>query len=202
MVVDPDAHRIAALSADEYAGYARKLREPIDDLGLGDPRELDLVEARAGQRDPHDRVGVGVPLGNDGLFDLVGKLVADARHAVTHVVRSRLEIMIEHKLHIDPRNLLAADRGHFLHPRQTVELVFENVGHRRLDHLGRRTREYGGDGDQGRIDRRQLAVLEPRSAEDAEERDHQRHHRGENRPVDADLGDPHVPSPVVAGPSA
>ena len=72
----------------------------------------DLVVLLAGEREPHHGLRVGVALGDDRLLDLVGQLVARARHAVAHVVGRGLDVAAELELDGDLRDLLAAQRGH------------------------------------------------------------------------------------------
>jgi hypothetical protein len=52
----------------------------------------------AGEREEHDRTGVGVLLGDDGLLDFLGEPAADPGDLVANVLGGRLDVTVEVEL--------------------------------------------------------------------------------------------------------
>jgi hypothetical protein len=140
LVVDPQADRVAALTAEPHRGNPGQLREPILDARLGQHGELDLVEAAPGQVEPHDLAAVGVGLRDDRLLHGIGQEPPRARHAIAHLRRRHVDVPVDFELHGDEGHLLAALRGEVLDALDADDLVFQHLGDRGLHHLGRGAR--------------------------------------------------------------
>ena len=72
---------------------------PRFDLVLGQSRQFDRRVAVAVERAPDNRLGVGILFGNDRLSDVLRQLAADARDAVTHILRR--DVNIARKIELD-----------------------------------------------------------------------------------------------------
>ena len=86
--------------------HAGKRLEPALHQPVGDVRQLQQVVVLAREREPEERVGVGVLLGDDRLLDVLGQAAADARHLVADVLGGGLDVAVERELERDGAELL------------------------------------------------------------------------------------------------
>ena len=77
--IEPDAHRVAALAADEDRADAGQALEPLLEDAVGDVGQLEAGVAVAREREPDDRLRVDVDLRDDRIVRLARELAADAR---------------------------------------------------------------------------------------------------------------------------
>jgi hypothetical protein len=104
--VEPEAHGVAALTADEDRADAGNGLDPL----FGDPvhhiGEFGAREAVGGEGEPEHRLCIGLLLGDDRLVDLLGQVVTGAADAVAHVVGGLVGVAVEVELDGDARDFL------------------------------------------------------------------------------------------------
>ena len=81
-------------------------------------------------------------------------------------------------------------------PFDRAQLLLQDVGDGRLDHLRVGARELGADRDDRRIDVGELAHGQPGVPDGAEQHERQAHHAGEHRPADGQVGELHERYPT------
>ena len=126
--VEPDPDRVAPLAEDLDLGDAFERRQPVDDEALHVVRDLGRGQPGAGDRDPHDRVGVAVALGDLRLVDLVGQVDAHpATASRTSLAASSMLRPVSNSITVRPRPRWLED---------VDRLDAGDPGDRALDHLG------------------------------------------------------------------
>ena len=155
--IEPEPHGEALFAGDPNAGNAFDGLEAVLDLRLGQARQFERRVARAVQPEPDDGESVGVLLGDDRLFDVVGQQAAHARDAVTHVLRAQVDVAREVELDGDAADLLTALAGERLDAFDVIDLLLQPLGDFRFDDGRVRAGINGRHADNRRIDVRQLA---------------------------------------------
>ena len=155
--IEPEPHGEALFAGDPDAGDALDDLEAVLDLHFGKASEFERRVARAVQPEPDNGEGVRFLLGNDGLANVQRQVAAHARDAVAHVLRAQVNGAREIELDGDAADLLTALAGEGLNAFDVVDLLFEPLGNFGFDHLRVGARKDRGDGNNGRINVRQLA---------------------------------------------
>ena len=189
--VEPEAHGEAFLAADDDGGDAGDGLEAGLDDAFGDGAELERGMARAVHGDPEDGLGVRVLLGHDGLEDVVGKGAADAADAVANVLGGEVDLAGELELDGDVGDLLAGLGGEGADALDVVDGFLKALRDLGLDDLGVGAGIDGGDGDDGRVDVRQLADGQSAKGDEAEEHEREVEHRGQDGALDGDAAEEH-----------
>ncbi len=143
------------------------------------------------EREPHDRLRVGLDLGDDRLVRVLGQTRAHPRHAVAHVVRRRVDVALSDELDRDLAHLLARHRLQGLHALDARKRVLQRLRDLRLDDLRARALVDRAHRNHRGVDLRVLAHRQAIERDHADEHDHQAHHRREDRALDADFGEAH-----------
>ena len=142
-----------------------------------------------------DRLGVGLDFLDDRLVDLVRKAPAHPPHPVANVGGGIVGIAIELEGDGDLARFLPADRGDEIDALDTRQGILEHLSDLAL---------YNGragagiiclHGDHGRVDGGIFAHREPLVTDEAEQHQHEAHHRGEDRPLDGEFGKSHGSKP-------
>ena len=142
------------------------------------------------ERDVEDRRGVGVDLGDDRRVDVLGKMRKHAVHVVAHLLRGDVDVLVEDEGDEHLRHALAGDRAELVDAADGVDRLFDLVGDLGLDFFGRGAGEAGDDGDHGEVDLGEAVDAELEVAGRADDADEEDEHGGEDRALDADLGEP------------
>ena len=192
--IEPDPHRIVA---------AAEHRDRADAVDAGE-RILDLE-----RRVVRDEQGVARIVGRDQVHDhhQVGRGLGDGHADSAHVGRQARLRDADAVLHLHLRDIqVGADierdrdgeasvggriRRHVEHVLHAVDLLLDRSDHGGGDDLGVGAGVLPGDVDDRRRD---LRILRDRQADErhaAEDDEHDRQHRGEDRPVDEEMGDFH-----------
>ena len=190
--VEPEAHGESLLAADDDGGDAANGLEAALDLHFRQRRQLEGRIAFAVHADPDHGHGVGILLGDDRFVDAVGQASAHPGNAVAHILRRQIDVARQIELDGDVADLLATLARQGFDPFDVVDRLFETFGHFRFDHRGIRSRINRGDADNRRVDVRQFAHGQAGEADDPKKDQRQIHHRGEDRPFDADAGNRHA----------
>ena len=185
--VQPDAHGGAFLAAEVDAPDPGHHLKPVPDLAFRQVGEFEGGAAFAEEGDPHDLLGVGVLLGDDGFLDVVGQLVADATDPVADVLGADVDAVVQLKLDGDDADLLAGFAAEDLDARDIVDFLLERFGDIGLDECGIGPGIHGGDGDNRRIDVGKLADGQPGKGDDSDESQGQVEHQGGDGPPDAEF---------------
>ncbi len=106
--IEPYAHRIPALAADDDGPDAGEPEQPLLQDDGRDVRDFEVREAFSIEREPHDRLRVRVDLRDDRVLGLPRQLSPQSRHAVAHVVGGLVHVARKHELDRDPGDLLLA----------------------------------------------------------------------------------------------
>ena len=189
--IEPEPHGETLFAGDPYPRDALDRLQAVLDLGFGEPRQFEGRVPRAVQAEPNDGERVGVLLGNDRFFDVVGQTAAHARDAVADVLRAQVDVAREIELDGDVADLLAALAGEGLDPFDVVDLFLQPLGNLGFDDGRVRAGINGRHADDRRIDVRQLAHRQARQSDEAEENEREAHHRGEDRTLDAEARQGH-----------
>ena len=140
-----------------------------------------------GERQPEERLGVRLLLGDHRLSMSARQPSADPGHLVPHVLRGVLDVAVEGELEGDVADLLGAGAGQGAEPGDRAQLLLEHVGHRRFHHLGIGAGQHGRDRDDRRVDVREFPNREAGIPDDAEEHQPDAQHAGEHRPPDGHI---------------
>ena len=155
--IEPEPHGETLFAGDPYPRDALDRLQAVLDLGFGEPRQFEGRVPRAVQAEPNDGERVGVLLGNDRFFDVVGQTAAHARDAVADVLRAQVDVAREIELDGDVADLLAALAGERLDPFDVVDLLLEPFADFGFDDRRVGAGINGRHADNRRIDVRQLA---------------------------------------------
>ncbi len=155
--VDPDPHGVAPLAADIDRRDAGHGREPVDIDALQELGQLERVERRGGDADPHDGGGVGVDLAHDRQVDALGQAGHDARDAVAHVGGGGVGVAPDPELDRHRGALVLARRGDLANALEPRDRAFDELGDAALDDLVRGALVGRVDRDDRRVDLRILA---------------------------------------------
>ena len=108
---EPDPHREAALAEDPRLAHAGQRLQPALHQPVADVGELEQVVVLAREREPEERLRVGVLLGHDRLLHVLRQPPADPGHLVADVLGGGLDVAVEVELEGDVAELLAARAG-------------------------------------------------------------------------------------------
>jgi hypothetical protein len=181
--VEPDPHGKAPLAEDPGLTHARERLQPALHQPVADVRELKQVVVGAGEREPEKRLGVGVLLGHDRLFHILGQALAHPRHLVAGVLRRGLDIAVEVELEADVADAFLARAGEGAEPLHRAQLLFQDVGDRRLDHLRVGAWQHRAHRDDRGVHVGELAHRQSEIAQHAEQHERQTQHAGQHRPA-------------------
>ena len=193
LAVDPDAHGIAALAEDRHVGDAVEVLQPVDDEAVDVVGDLQRVHAVAGEHQVHDRLRVGLDLGDGRLLDLVRQAAAHAADAVAHVAGGHVGIDVGAEADGDAAGLGAAGRFQHVDAGDAGDRAFQHLRDLALDDRGRGAGIAGRHRDDRLVDVGILAHGQPVVGHDAEQHQHQAQHGREDRPADAELEQAHEP---------
>ncbi len=196
--VEPDAHRVVARAEHLDVADAVQAGQHVLDLQRGVVGDVELVErpVRRVEMDHHHQVG-RVLLGRDAApAHLVRQLRLGDRHAVLDQHLRLVEVGAEREGDGDLDVAVSRRLGdHVEHVLDAVDLLLERRRHGLGHDLGRGARVARGDHD-GR--RRHLGILGDRQREvgdAADQRDDDRDHGREDRPVDEEVREAHLSLP-------
>ena len=178
----PDPHREAPLTEDPGLAHAGQRLQPALDQPVADVGELEQVVVLAGQGQPEERLRVGILLRHHRLFDVLRQALPDSGDLVSGVLRRRLDAPLQVELQGDVADTFPAGARKGAESLDRAQLLLQDVGHRRLDHLGIGSRQYGGDRHDRGVDIGELAHGELGVSNDAEEHQRQAEHAGQHRP--------------------
>jgi len=179
------------------------LAHPGDRLELGADHVADVVghegrRAAADDGDPHDRLVLGVRLGDDRRVDAHGQATLQLGELALHVLEGHVDVALELELDGDVAAALARGGRDLLDPFDGGHRILHQVDDVRLHDLGRRA--LPGDGD---VHDREVHVgvladpqplengPEPGEAEDPEPDEGEHQDPGEDVVPDRDVGECH-----------
>lgn len=189
--IQPDAHRVTSLAEQLNVGDAGQGLQLIFGEAVGEIAHLQWRMPVGVEGEIHDRLRVGLDLGDDGLIDLVGELAPHARHAIAHIRGRGIRIAGQFEAHGDLAALGAADRGQEIDALDPGEALFQRPGNLAFDDLGAGPGIMSADRHHRLVDGRVLAHRQPLIGDEAEQHDHQAQDRGKDGPAYADLGQAH-----------
>ena len=192
--VEPDPHRIVA--AAEYGDRADAVDagQRILDLErreIGDEQRVARAVRRIEMHD-HHQVGRALVDRDADVAHVGGQPRRRGGDAVLHLHLRDIEIGAEIEGDGDGEAPVGGRvRGHVEHVLDAVDLLLDRRDHGRGDDVGAGARILAGDVDDRRRD---LRILRDRQAEErhrAEDHEHDRDHRGKDRPVDEEMRQTH-----------
>jgi hypothetical protein len=145
----------------------------------------------AGKGEIDDRLSVGLDLGDDRFVDFVRQLVAHARHPVAHVVGRHVDFAGDAEAQRDLAAFRPADRRHDIDTLDAGQAFLKRLGDLAFDDVGRRAAIIGRDRDHRFVDIGIFADGQTLVRDDADQDQGQAHHRRQDRPADADVGQAH-----------
>ena len=182
--IEPDAHRVFAVAEQPHLGHAAQRLELVLHIAVGVVGDLERRMVFAGKGEIHDRLGVSLSFLNDRLVDLFRQTAAHASDPIAHVGSRVVLVAVELERDGDLARFLAADRGDEIDALDARERILEHLGDLGLDDRSTRSRIGRLDGDDRRVDRRVFAHAQPLIGDEANQHEHEAHHRGEDRPLD------------------
>ena len=144
------------------------------------------------EREPDDRLRVGFLLLHDRLARVVRQQLARLVDAIAHVGGGVVGVAVELEHDRDLRALGAAGRGDEVDALDAGDRVLDRLGDLRLDHRRVGAGIAGRDGDDRRVDVRDLAHRQALVADEPDQHDDQVHHGREDRAADRELRKGHV----------
>ncbi len=185
--VHPDAHTVILLAEQEHVADAVDPLHLVGDVDVGVVAEVQLVVAVVGRIETDDEENIRVAFARDDadLANHVGQLGQSEIDAVLHQYLG--EIQIDAGFERDAEavgTVVGGLRGHVHHVLDAVDLLLNGSGHGLGDDARVGARIDGGNRDAGRRDLRILRDGQGPKRDAAREGDTERHHRGEDRPVD------------------
>ena len=195
--VEPDPDAPLPVAAQDDVADARDLLEPVletvpDHVG----QLLRGPVARKGQ--PHDRLILGVGLGDDGWVNFPGKIPLSLGDLGLHVLEGGVDVPAQLELDGDVGLSLTAGGGDFLDSLHRRHRVLDDVGDVALHHLRRRPFQRHADVHDGKVDVGHLADAEAHEPESPEDDQGGHEHPGENRIPDGEIREGHFPLPPVS----
>ena len=187
LAIQPHPHRIAALAADSDGRNAGHHREPINQVAFGVIRQLERRACVARQVEPHHGFGRRIDLCYLRLLGLIRQRLHDARDAIAHVIRRRLDIAIETEFDGDAGALIEAGRTQRLHTFQAGDLVLDHLRDLRLDDRGGRASINRIDADNRRLHVRRFSHRQASERHQSDDGQQQADHHREYRPTDGDF---------------
>ena len=197
LAIEPDAHRVTPLPADNHRGHARQGLQTVGDKTIGIVRNLQSGMLFREQAQPDDGLRIRLDLGDDRLLDLQRQPVARARYAVAHVIRRKIGIAVIGELDGDLADFLAADRLQRLHAFDARDAVFQRLRDLRFDDLRTGAGVDGTHRDHRRIDLRVFTYGQAVKRNDADQDDQQAHHRSQHGALDGKLRQEHCATSSV-----
>ncbi len=185
--IDPDANAVVALAHDVDVAHSVDAKQLVADLHQGEVAQVQLVVAPIGRNDRHAHQHVGRPLGHAhaGLFDHVRQRRQRQADAVLHEHLGHVEIdAVVERDRQAVAAVVVAGGGHVEHAFHAVDLLLDGRGHAAGDPLGAGAGIVAHDRDVRRGNRRKLRQRQVEDRDSAGQRDHDRQHRGEDRPID------------------
>ena len=189
--IEPDAHGVAALAEDPRLGDAGDRLQPVLYEAIGEVGDLQRRMPVRRERQIHDRLRVGLDLGDDRLVDLVGQAAAHPADAVADVVGHGIGVARQLEAHDDQAALLTRDRAHEVDAFDAGDRLLEHARDLALQHLRAGAAVDRFDQDDRRIDVRVFAHRQAAERHQADQHDDEAQHRREDRPADADFGKRH-----------
>ena len=187
--VDPDG-AVAAPAEAYFADAVDGFQAFLDDV------ERILVELLLGavalQRQPHDRHGVGLHLGDDGRVGVLGQAAQHLVDLGLHLVEGDVDFLVQAEGDVDDRDagrgggLDVLDAGH------AVDRRFDHVGDAGIDDVGIGALQRGGDRDDGKFDMGKAVHADALVADDAEQHQHRRQHERQHMALDGKFGQGHL----------
>jgi hypothetical protein len=181
--VEPHPHREAALAEDAGLAYPGQRLQPALHQSVADIGELEQVVVRARERQPEERLRVGVLFGDDRLLDIFRQALAHPGHLVTGVLGGGLHVAIEVEFEGDVADALLARAGEGSESLYRAELLLEDVGDRGFHDLWVGAGQHRAHRDDGRIHIGELAHRQLEVPQRTEEHEGQAQHAGEHRPT-------------------
>ena len=195
LAIDPCSHRILALTADDHGGHAGQRLQRIEQIAIGVIRHFHRRVTVAGQRDPHDRPGIGFDLVHHRVERGGGQLRFDTGYPVAHVVGGVFHVAAGEESRRDLADFLAALRFDGLDAFDAGEHIFDGRRDNAFHHLCRGALVHGAHRYGRRIDLRILAYRKTVESYHAQQHDEQAHHGGKHRAFDGNFGEDHGVSP-------
>src|SRR5262249_23809094 len=144
----------------------------------------------------HHQVGRGLVDDDADLAHVLGQSRLRDRDPVLHLHLRDVEIGAEIERHRDGEAAVGGRvRGHVEHVLDAIDLVFDRRPHGGRDDLRAGAGILAGNRDDRRRDFRVLRDRQAEERDGAEDHEHDRDDRGENRPVDEEVRDLHCGEP-------
>jgi hypothetical protein len=165
--------------------------DPPLDLLLDERRQLPGGEDLRAHGQGDDGKGAEVELLDDGLLEGEGQLAPYGRHLRPRVLRRLVGIHLELELHPDLGDALAGDGADMPHPRDRVHRLLDALADLPLHGLGGGALVDGHHGDHGDLHVREHVDGKPPVGGEAQGKQGQHHHGGEDRALDGEIGEEH-----------
>ena len=186
--VEPDVDGAFAAAVDaDLADAVLPFETPLDAL-VGELRELAQAPV-PGQGQGQDRGAVVVELRHDGRLDVARQPAGGDGHAVAHVLRGEVDVARQVERADHERTAGARDRTQLGDAGDGVQGLLDRLRHGDLDLFGRGAGQRRANRHRGQVDRGVTIDRQPREADRADDHHRQHEHAGEDRAVDADLGE-------------
>ena len=189
--IEPDSHRGTLLASKVDSTHSRENLQAVLNLPLGQIGKFQSGSGGAGEGHPHDLLGIGILLGDDGLLNILGKFVSNTADSVSDVLRADIHVTIEFKFDGNGADLLAGLAPENFDSGNVVNLLLHGLGDVCLDEFGIGPRVDGGDRDNRWIDIGQFTNGESGKANDADDRQRQIQHDGGDRAPNTEFGQIH-----------
>ncbi len=192
MRIEPDTHAVIALAEQKDVADAVDARQLVLHLQDGVIAEEELVKAAFGgqQGDAAQNVGRALDRRHARLLDHVGQRGDRQAHPVLHEHLRHVEVdAVLERDHQVVRAVVGALRVHVHHALDAVDLLLDGSGNGFGHVLGARARIGAGDLHRRRRHRRELRQTEIEDGDAPRQRNHDRQHRGEDRPIDEEPRD-------------
>ncbi len=195
--IKPDAHGVAALTADTNVRNAVEHREPVHDIAVGIVGELFGGHPVRTEHIPQEGPRIAVLLGHFQVLHVIGHAVSNTRHRIPHIVRRRFDIAFQRECDGDPGRSIAGGRADRVHALNARQAVLNDLGNAVFHHFGIGAGIVRAHRNHGTVHIRHFPQGQVTQPHEAENNDQGARDKSENRPADSNIGQGHcAASPV------
>ena len=193
--VEPDSHRVVTGAEHGDGADAVDAVQLVRDLDGGIIRNEERVARLVWGMEMHDHHQVGRALGrgDPDIANVRGDTRLSDRDPVLDLDLGNIEVGAELEGHVNLETAIAGRvRGHVDHVLDAVDLLLEGSNDRGGDHVRARSGILAADPHHRRRDLRILGNRQPPDGHRPDDDEDDRNDRGEDRPVDEEVGEAHL----------